>query len=444
MLNGANTKALYESFCAGGATHDGTAHGIGGPAGFVRLVTGLAGLTEDAEGNKVIDPAKRQIVPSCRLLEEMAISLIGPDAYERLGKGRTNGEDSMIPSVLLEDGTSAVMPGSFNNISAWNAAAAGLLEVQVLDSYNRHSFIGSMLAETVPTRLRKQKLIGYGFIGDLAEEMKPGQRHPRVQFPERYVDTPETKKFGLGIDVTREAVFFDPTNGGVITMAETVGRELGLNKERRIISQFIGNTDESSSPNANNRYVYGGVTYDTYQPTTPWINDFANPLVDFDDVDDAMQLFANMVDQEQGEPIIVNGRDVLVMPGNEMRAQMIFKAAEIRLNTQTAAVTTIGPNPLARLGTNLMPASVMVYNMLTRSVANGGLGLSASDAAQYWWIGDFRGAFKYFENWAINSTRVSPSDYEMADQDLIFSMFCNEMGTPATVEPRKVIRNKAS
>lgn len=358
---------------------------------------------------------------------EMARAIMGRDLADAM---------FMPPFVpvkeLQEDATNAVMPSAFNNISAWNTAVAGLWEVMVLEAYQRHSFIGAQLCRTVPTRLRQQKLIGHSIIGDLAENMKPGQRHPRAQFGERYVTTPETQKRGLGIDVTREAVFFDATNGGIMQMAESVGAELALRKERLIIDQFLGVT---------NGYTYGGTASDTYQTSTPWVNSHTNALVDFQDVDDSLQLFNGMVDAEKGEPIIVNARDVLVMPGNEMNARTVFSYDKIERSTQSGTEIGHGPNPLKSMGFNLLPTSVLVYKRITDA---DGLNIAASLAKEYWFLGDFQGTFSYFENWAMNTTRVAATDYTMADQDLILSMFCNEMGIPATVEPRKTVRSIAA
>ena len=419
MINGANTRRLYESFVGGGAEHD----GVGGPAGFVKLLHTMVGLTEDAEGRKVVDVKNRKMTPQSIPLAELAKAIIGEDAAEQMQQ--PSGSDYR--SLLQEDATDAVQPSMFNNISVWNVAAAGLLEVMVLEAYQRHSFLGGSLCRTYPSRLRQQKMIGHSIIGDVAEDMKPGQRHPRAQFGERYVTTPTTKKRGLGIDVTREAVFFDATNGGVMQQAESIGGELGLRKERVIIDQFIGVT---------NGYNYGGTAYNTYQASTPWINSLSNPLVNFADVDDALQLFAGMTDQEKGEPVIINPVDILVQPANRMNAKTVLFYDKVERVSATATEIGHGPNPLKEFGFNLLPSSVLLYRRLTDA---DGLNLSAANAKQRWYMGDFQGAFGYMENWSVNTARVAANDYTMADQDLIFSLFVNEMGISATIEPRKVV-----
>jgi hypothetical protein len=320
------------------------------------------------------------------------------------------------------------------NISAWNVAAAGLLEVAVLESYQRADTIADQLCSTEPTKLRKNKFIGHTIIGNMAEGMNPGQRHPRAQFEERYVETPLTKKYGLAIEIMHEAVFFDLTSGGVISRAEDVGNELALLKERQIIDQFIGFNDTLNL----NQYSYRGTAYDTYQGSSPWINTQANPLNDFDDVDDSEQLFVGMTDQEKGEPITITAKDILVMPAKYLRAKAILGFDTVQLNTQTDTVRGMGKNPLAGAGYNLIRANARLFN---RIAAADGLNIGAANAADYWFHGDFKGAFAWMENWGITTKRAAANDYQMADQDLVLAIFTNYMGTIATKEPRKIVRN---
>jgi len=422
-FNGANARRLYESFCAKGAECKGST----GPRGFVRRLFELVGLTEDIHGNPRVDTEKRAMRAKDVSLKELTFAMLGEEAqYKILGPASTD------YNQLTEDATSAVHPGDFANISAWNVAVSGLLGAQVMEAYRRPEFIGERLATVRPTKLRQTKKIGIGIVGDLAEDMKPGQRHPRAQLPERYGLSPITKKRGLGIEVTYEAVFFDLT-GQVNQQAESIGYELGLRRERMIIDQFLG-----IAPAAQN-WNYGGVAYGTYQTATPYINDHANPLNDWQDVDDARMLFAGMRDMEKGELIAIGGRDVLVMPGKEMEAQMIFSYDRLERSTQSAAEVGIGPNPLRSAGYNLLPTSMLVYDRL---IAADGGALDAAVAREYWFMGDFKMAFDYWENWGMRTKRAAANDYDMADQDLILAIFVNEMGIPGVNEPHAIVRNK--
>jgi len=401
MIQGASTKRLFESL---------------GPAGFVRKTRELLGLSRDRFGRPVVqDP---QLSPDEFSLRDLAESLVGSEWTSRLAPGSDGAN-------LMEMDT-AVAPSAFTNISAWSATVGGLLEAKVLEEYRRPEYIADRLVRVLPTRQRSEKLVGISAVGDLAEEMAPGAPHPRAQFGERYVTTPETKKFGLAIDVTREAVFFDLTRQ-VMTQAENVGRWLGLRKEKRVLDVVLGIT---------NTYSYRGTTYGTYLTSGNWINSHSNPLADWTDLDAALQLFAAMTDQETGERVLVTPSALLVMPYKQLTAGYVLNATEIETRTSSASEIRRGRNPLA--GQYQVLSSPIAYQRLTD--ADGG-NLAANVARDYWFFGDFARAFGYMENWALSVERTRPDDYTMRDRNLLVSVFANEMGTPAVLEPRQVVRN---
>ena len=116
--------------------------------------------------------------------------------------------------------------------------------------------------------------------------------------------------------VTKEAIFFDRTHL-VLARAAEVGEILGLNKEKRLLDLIVGVT---------NNYRPNGSAFNTYQTSSPWKNVItANELVDWTDVDAAEQLFADMIDPGTGEPVLVRGTTVLVMPAYRHAAHRVFK-----------------------------------------------------------------------------------------------------------------------
>ena len=165
--------------------------------------------------------------------------------------------------------------------------------------------------------------------------------YPHAGFGEDYIDTPSTTKHGLIVPVTREAIFFDHTHL-VLSRAAEVGEVLGLNKEKRLIDLVIG---------ANNNYKWKGVSYQTYyQPgeNGPWANVLHNnKLVDWTNVDAAEQMFADILDPNTGEPVLVTPTTVLVMPAYRHAANRVFKAAEISYQAPASATATTAANPLS-------------------------------------------------------------------------------------------------
>jgi hypothetical protein len=185
-----------------------------------------------------------------------------------------------------------------------------------------------------------------------------------------------------------------------------------------------------------NTYSYRGTTYNTYLTSGNWINSHSNALVDWTDLDAALQLFSAMTDQETGERVLVTPSTLLVMPYKQLTAGYILNATEIETRSNSSTEVRRGRNPLA--GQYQVLSSPIAYQRLTD--ADGG-NLAASAAREYWFFGDFGRAFGYMENWALAVERTRPDDYTMRDRNLLVSVFANEMGTPAVLEPRQVVRN---
>ena len=79
MIDGAQTRRLYESYSRG----DSQCNGVSGPAGFVQLTRKLLGITQDDEGRKVIHD--RRMRPEEFDFRDLAEAIVGPDWYAQLG-----------------------------------------------------------------------------------------------------------------------------------------------------------------------------------------------------------------------------------------------------------------------------------------------------------------------------------------------------------------------
>jgi hypothetical protein len=225
------------------------------------------------------------------------------------------------------------------------------------------------------------------------------------------------------VPVTKEAIFFDRTHL-VLARAAEVGEILGLNKEKRLLDLLIGVT---------NTYKWRGTAYNTYQASTPWINVItANALVDWTNVDAAEQLFADILDPNTGEPVLVSANTVLVMPAYRHAAHRVFNAAEIHYEASGSATNTIAANPL---GNYNVVESRLAYRRLLAS------GVSASDAKKYWFIGDFRKAFAYMENWPITVTQSPPGSEADFNNDIVVRFKASERGAAAVMNPRYVVKS---
>ncbi len=325
-------------------------------------------------------------------------------------------------ACLLEasDGVDAT---AFSNITGQ------VVQAKILEAYTQDAFALSRLVDTIPTRLDGERIPGVGRVSDDVAEVRPGMPYPNLGFAEDYIDTPQTTKRGFIVPITKEAVFFDRTHL-ILQRAAEVGEVLGLNKEKRLIDLLIG---------ATNNFKWRGVAYNTYStagtgvaPDGDWCNAMTEELVDWTDVDAAEQLFADILDPNTGEPVLIQATTVLVMPAYRHAAHRVFNAAEVNYNSAGSSTTTVAANPL---GNYKVVESRLAYRRIMAA------GQAAEDAKKWWFIGDFRKAFAYMENWPITVTR-SPNNREAEfNQDIVVRFKASERGAAAVINPRYVVKS---
>jgi len=311
------------------------------------------------------------------------------------------------------------------DVTAFMNVASQVIHSKILEGYRNEAFVVSKLVETIPTRLDGEMIPGIGRVEDSVTEIQPGMPYPNVGFGEDYIETPSTTKRGLIVPVTREAIFFDRTNL-VLSRAGEVGEILGLNKEKRLVDLVIGQT---------NNYKWNGTSYNTYYDASDaqaWVNELSgNELVDWTDVDAAEQLFADILDPNTGEPVLAGATTVLVMPAYRHAAHRVFNAAEISYNATGSATSTVAANPL---GNYTVAESRLAYRRVVAA------GEAAADAKKWWFMGDFRKAFGYMENWPITVTQSPLGSEADFNQDLVVRFKASERGAPAVLNPRYVVK----
>ena len=154
-------------------------------------------------------------------------------------------------------------------------------------------------------------------------------------------------------------------------------------------------------------------------------------MVDWTDVDAAEQLFADILDPNTGEPVLVSANTVLVMPAYRHAAHRIFNAPEIRYTSPGAATETLAANPL---GNYRVEESRLAYRRLVAG------GVDADEAKKMWLIGDFQKAFAYMENWPITVTQSPVNSEADFNNDIVVRFKASERGAAAVLNPRYVVR----
>ena len=124
-----------------------------------------------------------------------------------------------------------------------------------------------------------------------------------------------------------------------------------------------------------------------------------NELVDWTDVDTAEQLFADILDPNTGEPVLVRVDDGASDAGiSACGASSVQRSGNYIMQPAGSTTATVAANPLRALPRVRQPAGVST---------DLGVGGRGSDAKKWWFIGDFRKAFAYMENWPITVTQAA-------------------------------------
>lgn len=310
--------------------------------------------------------------------------------------------------------------GSVVDTSAFSNIFGQISYTQVLEKFNDPSFIGEQLCTIVPTKYNGEKIPGVTRLGDMAESIAEGASYPTAGNSEEWVDSPTTTKRGFIVPVTKEAVFFDNV-GMVLERAGEVAYWLGLNREKRILDAALGVTT-----------LYrrnGAAAIATYQGSAPYINSHSNTLVDWSDIENAELLFDAMTDPNTGELISVVPNTIVVPTALKHTARRILNATETR--TAVGGYATSG-----NLGSFGTPNTLDNYNVITSPLVK-----ARTTSASTWFMGDFKRAFRYMENWPITVVQAPTNSEAEFTNDIVARFKVSERGAAAVYEPRYVCKN---
>lgn len=323
------------------------------------------------------------------------------------------------PSNILAEAAGAVMSSDFSSITGQ------ILYSMMMQDLAPENYPFQALIPTQSTQFSGEKIPGIANLGDLAEVVAENEDYPLMGTSEDYIETPETKKRGFIVPVTKEAIFFDRT-GELLQKCSKVGDSLLLNKEKRAIDCLV---DQNTTAH---RYKWRGTVYATYQTSTPWINvtGAANVLVDWSDLDVVHQVFNGITDPNTGEPVMVEADTIIVTKENEETARRIMNATEIVVHSGGYAVSgnlteTRAPNPMAN----------------KYKIATSNLLASRTTDDQHWWMGAPAKYARYMENWPITVTQAPAGNSDDFNRDIVAKYKCSERGQYAVIEPRVMVES---
>ncbi len=323
------------------------------------------------------------------------------------------------PTNILHEAAGAITSSDFSNISGQ------IVYTRLMQDLTPEDFPFQNMIPNQPTQFDGEKIAGIANLGDLAEVVAENEDYPLMGLNQDWIETPQTKKRGFIVPITKEAIFFDRT-GDLLRKAGDVGRSIRLNKEKRAIDCLI---DENTTAH---RYKWRGTTYASYQTSTPWDNVTAsNGLVDWTDIDAAEQTFNGLVDPNTGEPVVVEGNTIVVTKQNEAAAMRVVNATEVTMHsggyaTSGNLVETRQPNP---------------YRGKYRVVSSRLLAARAATDTD-WWLGDPGRYAVYMENWPITVTQAPAGNADDFNKDIVTKFKASERGQYAVLEPRAMVENQ--
>ena len=321
--------------------------------------------------------------------------------------------DASVP--LLEAG-GPVHTGHFANITGQ------IVYSMIMEAYRAPGFIGDSLFTTIPTIFDGEKIPGIGAIGDEAEDIAESQPYPLAGFSEEWIETPSPIKRGFIVPLTKEVVFFDRT-GLMLKRAADVATMIRINKEKRQLDIALGITTSyrKNGAVAEATYADSGSFGDNLQAS--------NALSDWTDIENALLLFDALTDPNTGEPIALPSQFQLVVPTALLfTARRIVNATEIRYGAHgdtSASTVGLSSNPLT--GTPVTIESNPYVKLRTSSTST-------------YFIGDFKKAFAYMENWGITVQTAAPNSEAEFNRDVVNQWKVSERGAAAVIEPRYVVK----
>lgn len=285
---------------------------------------------------------------------------------------------------------------------------------RVMEAYNMPELIGDKLVSKQQTNFNGEKIPGVTEIGDQVEVVGEGNPYPRALVSECYIETPETIKRGLIIDVTKEAIFFDRTNL-ILTRAGNVGKFIAINREKRILDAVLGIATLYKRNGAAAIATYGSDNTKTSNALTDWVS--------LDAVD---QLYNAQVDPDTGEPIVITPTTLIV--------PMALKNVAARIANATMTINS-GSNRETRVNGNSLNQN---FEVLSNPYVKA---RSGSDTT--WWYGNPKEAFVYMENFPITVINNTENAHMSFERDIVAQSKASERGAAAVLERRYMAKATA-
>lgn len=359
-------------------------------------------------------------------LRELAEAFCGHDWARRLNPANLGRHEH----VRLAEAGEGVDVTAFSNITGQ------IVYNEIHQGWEQAERVADTLFTTRPSDFEYEKIPGVGLIKGEGENVRPGMPYPEAGFGEHYWETPSTTKQGEIVSVTKEAIFFDRT-GLVVDRARAVGERAAYRKEKKCLAVFAGITVTLSDGTsfAGNNHKWNGTSYNTYDTAANAIginSKATTPLLDWEDINKAEQLFNELTDPDTGNPINIKPDTLVVMPKKLYTAKRIQTATSVR-SIDPGYATSGSPHQTE--SANPVTISNVVTSKLLRQLIVGS-GVTATNADDWWFYGQPKKAFLYLQNWPMTVVQSPPNSAKEFEQDIVMRWKASERGAPYSKDPR--------
>lgn len=316
--------------------------------------------------------------------------------------------------------------------SAFPSATGQLINAKVIEGYQMtDGFIGDQLVETVPSKLRGERFVGFTAL-QAPKVVGEDEPYDDSSMADKFVGSRETKR-GRILRISEEAVFLDQT-GQILSKARGLGEAARQERERRIVRAVI----DADSGEAV--YAPGGTAEQLYSAGNSNLDAGARPLVDWTDVQEVLSFHATNITDDRAADEALAGQPIVWMPKVLLTATELAGVAARLISATMVTEGATGPrmetgNPLTSLTPGLRPLSSPFIDNATDG--------DQWDDASDWLLGDFQRQFKYKELWPLQTFRAPANDSDAFNRDTAAAFKVREYGDVISVDERWVIKVNA-
>jgi len=361
-------------------------------------------------------------------LRALAEGILGEDWETRMKLGCVHLQRGLMESQGAVD------------VSAFSSITGQLLVDRINDNYNAPEFIGDSLFEIAPItngNIGPHVVPWLSRVKDDPGVLQPQQEYPETQFVEQYITLPAAEKRGLKVSVSMEMIFADKTKQAT-DRADDVGFRTRYNREERQLKVVAGIV---------NNFKYMGTAYNTYQTSGLWINKkSSNVITQYQQIAELELLLSNMTDLVTGKAIQIDPKAMrlLCTPYKLPEIKIAFHAARTRSGPFAASGATNTQTEfegVPRIYDVDYPivSSAILWHLLTDTAAAGGQAVSANNAKEYVFLGNFQRAFIYREAMPYSTEQAPPGNPAEFNQDIIVQVKAREWGVAGVQGPQQVI-----